>query len=114
MRRVYFLAPPPLLSLSLSGRGVPKLLLLIALYMVTRGSCCRWLLDTRGEGGVNFFSLRPFRHFQGTLRAFFHVEYFQTAYRQPGAPTTGLPALQVRATRLQLHASRILTHLCAS
>ena len=93
----------------------------------------RWLLDTRGDGGVNFFSLRPVRCFdhhvlgsgsssgdsggarghEGTssgggsgggdggggggsptlvCRAFLHLEYFRTAYSQPGAPGGGLPA----------------------
>jgi hypothetical protein len=42
--------------------------------------------DTRGDGGVDFFRVRPCRFAGGSLRTFYHADYFRTAERQPGAP----------------------------
>lgn len=36
------------------------------------------LMDSRGDGGVSFFYMRPARFFAGVLRLFFHAEYFLT------------------------------------
>lgn len=48
------------------------------------------IFDTRGDGGIDFFTVAPCR-FDGTaLRTFYHGDYFRSAERQPGAPA--LPA----------------------
>ena len=44
------------------------------------------LLDTRGDGGLNFFPIQPCRHFEGELRTFYHGDYYRTASSHPGAP----------------------------
>ena len=44
-----------------------------------------FLLDTRGDGGLNFFPIAPCRYAQGVLRTFYHADYFRTAQRHPGA-----------------------------
>jgi hypothetical protein len=43
-------------------------------------------LDTRGDGGLDFFTVPPCRFADGVLRTFYHADYFRTAERQPGAP----------------------------
>jgi hypothetical protein len=43
-------------------------------------------LDTRGDGGLDFFPIAPCRFEGGQLRTFYHADYFRTAERQPGAP----------------------------
>lgn len=43
-------------------------------------------LDTRGDGGVNYFELPPCRYAGGVLRTFYHGDYFRTAEHHPGAP----------------------------
>lgn len=45
------------------------------------------LLDTRGDGGLNFFPVAPCRYSQGVLRTFYHADYFRTAERHPEAPS---------------------------
>ena len=47
------------------------------------------LLDTRGDGGVNFFPIAPCRYAQGVLRTFYHADYFRTAERHPDATPLG-------------------------
>jgi hypothetical protein len=42
--------------------------------------------DTRGDGGLDFFTVPPCRFSDGVLRTFYHADYFRTAERQPGAP----------------------------
>jgi hypothetical protein len=47
--------------------------------------------DTRGDGGVDFFTIAPCcyehgRREAGRLRTFYHADYFRSAERQPGAP----------------------------
>jgi hypothetical protein len=42
--------------------------------------------DTRGDGGLDFFTVPPCRFSDGLLRTFYHADYFRTAERQPGAP----------------------------
>lgn len=42
-------------------------------------------LDTRGDGGLNFFPLPPCRHFDGRLRTFYHADYFRSAQQHRGA-----------------------------
>jgi hypothetical protein len=44
-------------------------------------------LDTRGDGGLNFFPISPCRYADGILRTFYHGDYFRTSARQPGAPS---------------------------
>jgi hypothetical protein len=46
-------------------------------------------LDTRGDGGLNFFPLPPCRHFGGQLRTFYHADYFRTAEQHRGARRLG-------------------------
>ena len=43
-------------------------------------------LDTRGDGGLDFFRLPPCRYAGGVLRTFYHADYFRTAEQHPGAP----------------------------
>jgi hypothetical protein len=43
-------------------------------------------LDTRGDGGLDFFPIAPCRFDGDQLRTFYHADYFRTAERQPGAP----------------------------
>lgn len=43
-------------------------------------------LDTRGDGGLDFFLISPCRYAGGVLRTFYHADYFRTAEQQPGAP----------------------------
>lgn len=42
-------------------------------------------LDTRGDGGLNYFPIAPCRYSLGTLRTFYHADYFRTFERHPGA-----------------------------
>lgn len=42
--------------------------------------------DTRGDGGIDFFTVPPCRFADGMLRTFYHADYFRSAERQPGAP----------------------------
>lgn len=42
-------------------------------------------LDTRGDGGLNFFALPPCRYFEGQLRTFYHADYFRSAEQHRGA-----------------------------
>lgn len=42
-----------------------------------------FMLDTHGEGGVDYFPIRPCRHFRGSLRTFFHSDYFRSAFDYP-------------------------------
>ena len=37
-----------------------------------------FLLDTKGEGGLDYFPVPPCRYFDGQLRTFWHGEYFRT------------------------------------
>ncbi len=53
------------------------------------------LLDTRGEGGLNYFPVRPCRYAAGRLKTFYHCDYFRTAHRYEGAPVQS-----ARAARL--------------
>lgn len=43
-------------------------------------------LDTRGDGGIDWFHIRPCKHHNGTLRTFWHSEYFTTSARHADAP----------------------------
>jgi Taurine catabolism dioxygenase TauD, TfdA family len=38
-----------------------------------------FLLDTHGEGGINYFPIPPARHLNGRLRTFWHADYFRSA-----------------------------------
>lgn len=38
-----------------------------------------FLLDTHGEGGVDYFAIPPARHLDGRLRTFWHADYFRSA-----------------------------------
>lgn len=42
--------------------------------------------DSRGDGGIDYFMIAPCRYSGGTLRTFYHADYFRSAERQPGAP----------------------------
>lgn len=42
-------------------------------------------LDTRGDGGLNFFPLPPCRYAGGQLRTCYHADYFRTAQQHRGA-----------------------------
>jgi hypothetical protein len=46
----------------------------------------RWPMDTRGDGGVDWFYLTPASFYNNTLRTFWHTEYFLSAYRHKSAP----------------------------
>ena len=37
------------------------------------------LVDTFGEGGVNYFPVVPCRYHKGQLRTFYHIDYFRSA-----------------------------------
>lgn len=43
-------------------------------------------VDTRGDGGVDSFCVRPAAFHAGRLRTFYHGEYFRTVTRYPGIP----------------------------
>ncbi|MCB9597046.1 MAG: TauD/TfdA family dioxygenase [Sandaracinaceae bacterium] len=43
-------------------------------------------VDTRGDGGVDSFCVRPCAFHAGRLRTFYHGEYFRTVTRYPGIP----------------------------
>ena len=43
-------------------------------------------LDTRGEGGVNFFPISPCRYDGEQLRTFYHADYYRTSVQHQGAP----------------------------
>ena len=42
-------------------------------------------LDTHGEGGVHFLRVPPVRYTSGSLRTFYHTDYFRSAPARPGA-----------------------------
>lgn len=46
-------------------------------------------LDTRGDGGLNFFPIAPCRYANGELRTFYHADYFRTVEKHPGARRLG-------------------------
>ena len=46
-------------------------------------------LDTRGDGGLNFFAVPPCRYADGQLRTFYHADYFRTAQQHRGARPLG-------------------------
>ena len=43
------------------------------------------LLDTRGDGGLNFFPIQPCRYSGGVLRTFYHGDYYRSAEQHRGA-----------------------------
>lgn len=45
-----------------------------------------FLLDTHGEGGIDFFPIPPARHLHGRLRTFWHADYFRSALDCSSAP----------------------------
>jgi hypothetical protein len=45
-----------------------------------------FLLDTKGEGGLRYFPIVPCRHSDGTLRTFYHADYFRSVERHPEVP----------------------------
>lgn len=45
-----------------------------------------FMLDTRGDGGLNFFPIPPCRFSEGRLRTFYHGDYFRSAQQHPKAP----------------------------
>ena len=51
-------------------------------------------LDTRGDGGVNWFNVIPSRYFDSVLRTFWHTEYFMTANRYKSSPVGPSLAMQ--------------------
>jgi len=44
-----------------------------------------FLLDTHGEGGVDYFPIPPVRHVNGRLCTFWHADYFRSALGYRGA-----------------------------
>lgn len=46
-------------------------------------------LDTRGDGGLNFFAVPPCRYADGQLRTFYHADYFRSAQQHRGARPLG-------------------------
>ena len=52
-------------------------------------------LDTRGGGGIDFFTVAPCCHHNGSLRTFWHTEYFTTSLTYASSPR--LPPASVRA-----------------
>lgn len=46
-------------------------------------------LDTRGDGGLNFFAMPPCRYADGQLRTFYHADYLRTAQQHRGAQPLG-------------------------
>jgi len=42
------------------------------------------LVDTFGEGGVNYFPVVPCRYHKGQLRTFYHIDYFRSARNYNG------------------------------
>lgn len=42
-------------------------------------------LDTRGDGGMNFFPIAPCRYASGQLRTFYHADYLRSAEQHAGA-----------------------------
>lgn len=46
-------------------------------------------LDSRGDGGLNFFPIVPCRYFAGQLRTFYHADYLRTAQQHRGARPLG-------------------------
>jgi TfdA family taurine catabolism dioxygenase TauD len=45
-----------------------------------------FLLDTHGEGGVDWVPVRACRHARGRLRTFWHSDYFRSSHGYLGAP----------------------------
>lgn len=45
-----------------------------------------FLLDTHGEGGVDYFPIPACRHAGGRLRTFWHADYFRSAHDYDSAP----------------------------
>ena len=46
-------------------------------------------VDTRGDGGLNFFAVPPCRYADGQLRTFYHADYLRTAQQHRGARPLG-------------------------
>ena len=42
-----------------------------------------WLLDTKAEGGVRYFPVRPCRFAGGRLYSFYHADYYRSVSRHP-------------------------------
>ena len=45
-----------------------------------------FLLDTHGEGGVDYFPIQACRHAGGRLRTFWHADYFRSSHTYASAP----------------------------
>lgn len=45
-----------------------------------------FLLDTHGEGGVDYFPIPPCRYFDGVLRTFYHSDYFRSVHVNARVP----------------------------
>jgi hypothetical protein len=45
-----------------------------------------FLLDTHGEGGVDFFPIRPCRYYDGSLYTFYHADYFRSVHLHAKVP----------------------------
>lgn len=45
-----------------------------------------FMMDTKGEGGVRYIPVRPCRFDSGTLRTFYHTDYFRSATGWDGRP----------------------------
>ena len=43
-------------------------------------------LDTRGDGGLNWFTVIPSRYYNSVLRTFWHTQYFLTVFKHKSAP----------------------------
>jgi hypothetical protein len=45
-----------------------------------------FLLDTHGEGGVDFFPIPPCRFYRGALSTFYHADYFRSVHENTTVP----------------------------
>jgi hypothetical protein len=45
-----------------------------------------FLLDTHGEGGVDYFPIPPCRYAEGVLRTFYHSDYFRSVHKNARVP----------------------------
>lgn len=45
-----------------------------------------FMMDTKGEGGVRYLPVRPCRFDSGSLRTFYHTDYFRSATGRDGEP----------------------------
>lgn len=84
-----------LMCLAPSARGglsrvVSSITVFNALYATAPSLAARlfepFWLDSRGDSWVQGAPVRPCRHFRGTLRTFYHTDYFRSASRHPGIP----------------------------